>query len=241
MSESWPSPLAVGPEHLHRQVSGTAQRGYRGVRFTEALTSDAGDRVFAVTFDDAYASVVSLAFPVLAQLGVPATVFVPTRADRDGLRDWDGIRPWSHTPWRDELQGASWSQLRELVAAGWEIGSHSRTHPDLTSVTDEQLRDELEGSREDCEAELGVPCTSIAYPYGLVDHRVVEAVTASRLSGRSRARGEGYIGGAHQALCWPRLAVYRGDGSARFWAKREVFTHAPRLLDGLSRLRSLRA
>ncbi len=233
--------MAVGPDPLHHQVSSLLKRGYRGIRFTEALTAGSGERVFAVTFDDAYASVVSLAFPVLSRLGVPATVFVPTRADNDGLREWEGIRRWSQTEWRSELTGASWPQLRELVEAGWEIGSHSRTHPDLTSITPEQLRDELEGSRADCEAELGAPCTSIAYPYGLVDRRVVDAAQkAGYLAGAALAV-EGVHGRSRQALCWPRLSVYRGDGPTRFWAKREIFTHAPRLLDGLSKLRRLRA
>ena len=240
VSGSWPSPLAVRPEFLHRQVSALIKRGYRGTRFTEAVTSNAGARVFAVTFDDSYASVASLAFPVLARLGVPATIFMPTRADRNGFRDWEGIREWSATQWRDELKGASWSQLRELVAAGWEIGSHSRTHPDLTSITDAELRDELEGSRDDCEAELGVRCSSIAYPYGLVDHRVVEAARQTGYCAGAALAVEGVRGGARQPLCWPRLAVYRGDGPARFWAKRQAFTHAPRLLEELNRLRGLR-
>lgn len=241
VSELWPSTLAVRPDALQRQVSGLIKRGYRGVRFTEALTSDVGARVFAVTFDDSYLSVVSLAFPVLSRLGVPATVFMPTRADREGLRDWEGIRTWSDTEWREELAGASWAQLRELVAAGWEIGSHSRTHPDLTSITDAALRDELAGSREDCEAELGVDCTSIAYPYGLVDSRVIEATRqAGYLAGAALAV-EGARGGAREPLCWPRLAIYRSDGPARLWAKRQVFVHAPRVLDGLNRLRALRS
>lgn len=237
MSESWPSPLAVRPEALHRQIKGLIKRGYRGTRFTEALTSDAGARVFAVTFDDSYLSVVSLAFPVLSRLGVPATVFMPTRADRDGLRDWEGIRAWSETEWRDELKGASWAQLRELVEAGWEIGSHSRTHPELTSITDAALRDELTGSREDCEAELGVKCTSIAYPYGLVDHRVVEAARNAGYRAGAGLAVEGAKGRTREPLCWPRLAVYRGDGPARLWAKRQAFAHTPRLLDELNRLR----
>ena len=241
MSETWPSPLAVRPALLERQVSALIRRGYRGVRFTEALTSRAGSRVFALTFDDAYESVVSLAFPVLARLGVPATVFMPTRADRDGLRDWEGIRVWSDTQWRNELEGATWEQLRELVAAGWEIGSHSRTHPEMTNISDSALRDELVGSREDCEAEIGTACTSIAYPYGLVDHRVVEAAREAGYSAGAALAVEGVRGRARQPLCWPRLAVYRGDGPTRFWAKRQAFAHAPRLLDELNRLRSLRA
>jgi len=241
VSESWPSLIAVRPAFLHSQVSGLIKLGYRGVRFTDALTSDVGSRVFAVTFDDSYSSVVTSAFPVLSRLGVPATVFTPTRADRDGFRDWEGIRPWSKTQWRNELRGASWSQLRELVATGWEVGSHSRTHTDLTSISEAALRAELEGSREDCEAELGVRCTSIAYPYGRVDHRVVEAALQAGYCAGAALRVEGGRGKSRHPLSWPRLSVYRSDGPARFWAKRQVFARAPRLLQGRNRLRALRS
>jgi len=241
VSESWRSPLAVRPEQLQRQVSALLKSGYRATRFTEALTTNAGTRVFAITFDDAYASVISLALPILSQLGVPATVFVPTRADRNGIRDWEGIREWADTPWRSELSGASWAQLRELAAAGWEIGSHTRTHPDLTRVPDAQLRDELVGCREDCEAMLETPCTSIAYPYGLVDDRVVESSRQAGYRAGAALAVEGAFGKSREPMCWPRLSVYQGDGTARFTAKLQLFTHAPRLFERLGSLRSLRA
>jgi peptidoglycan/xylan/chitin deacetylase (PgdA/CDA1 family) len=222
-------------------VRALLKRGYRAARFTDALTQDSGGRVFAVTFDDAYASVVSLAFPVLSQLGVPATVFVPTRADRNGVRDWEGIREWSDTPWGNELSGASWSQLKELVAGGWEIGSHTRTHPDLTNATDEELHAELAGSRKDCEAELGAPCTSIAYPYGRFDQRVEQS---SRRAGYQVGAGlavEGAYGRSRQVMCWPRLALYGKDEPARFWTKFQLFTRAPRLFQRLGKVDGIRA
>lgn len=238
ISESWPSLLAVRPDSLRRQIDGLLRRGYTGTTFTDALGTSASSRVFAITFDDAFESVVSLAYPILSELGVPATVFMPTRADRNGLRDWEGIRLWSATPWRDELRGASWPQLKELVVAGWEIGSHSRTHPVLTEISDEELRDELHGSREDCETMLGAPCTSIAYPYGMEDERVIKATRQAGYSAAAALAVEGDRRSARRPLCWPRLAVYREDGPLRFWTKRQVFAHAPRLLDGLNRVRS---
>ena len=68
----------------------------------------------------------------------------------------------------------SWAAAAELAAAGWEIGSHTMTHPLLTLVDGDRLRDELEGSRETIERHLG-SCTSLAYPYGVADERVAKA------------------------------------------------------------------
>ena len=155
-----------------------------------------------------------LAFPVLERLGLPATVFVPTAwAGGDRPMSWPGIDHWIGGPWEAELRPLSWDRLRCLADAGWEVGSHTRTHPRLTRLDDARLWDELTGSRRDCESALDRPCSSIAYPYGDVDERAAAA-----------ARRAGYRAGAalplraHRPtpLQWPRLGVSREDSPARF-------------------------
>ncbi len=124
--------------------------------FTAAATGEERGRVLAVTFDDAYRSIGELALPLLSELGVPATVFAPTRFVADpGARGWDGTDMWLGTRWEDELAVMSWSELGALAEAGWEIGSHTRTHPRLTRLADDALRDELATSRAELEEEHG--------------------------------------------------------------------------------------
>jgi peptidoglycan/xylan/chitin deacetylase (PgdA/CDA1 family) len=214
VSERWPADLAVTPEQLHAQLSHVLDRGYEGTTFTAAVTERRAAKSLAVTFDDGYRSVLELAFPVLETLGLPGTVYVPTAwAGTDRPMTWPGIDHWSGGAWESELRPLSWDQLRRLARAGWEIGSHTRTHPHLTELGDARLVDELAGSRRDCERELGRPCTSIAYPYGDVDARVVDA-----------AKQAGYFAGAAfpqrrhgaRALEWPRVGVGRDDSFARF-------------------------
>ena len=82
ISERWPSDeLAVSPATLGRQVELLLERGYRGVTFADAVRGSAG-KLMAVTFDDAFHSVLALARPILDRLGVPGTVFVPTEIGR---------------------------------------------------------------------------------------------------------------------------------------------------------------
>jgi peptidoglycan/xylan/chitin deacetylase (PgdA/CDA1 family) len=110
----------------------------------------------------------------------------------------------------------SWEQLSRLANAGWEIGSHTRTHPRLTQLDDDAIAEELTGSRHDCEQWLDRPCESLAYPYGDQDSRVVEAT-----------REAGYVAacalpaGLYRPtpLCWPRIGVYRADHGVRFHLK----------------------
>jgi peptidoglycan/xylan/chitin deacetylase (PgdA/CDA1 family) len=202
---------------FEHQLQDLVERGYHGATFHQALTAPHPERTLVVTFDDGFRSVASLAEPILSRLGLVGTVFVVTSfLDGDRPLAWPGIDHWLGTPHEAELEPLSSAELDQLVAAGWEIGSHTRTHPRLTQLDDASLAAELRGSRERCERRLGRPCRSLAYPYGDVDERVVEA-----------ARGAGYESAAAlprrfeggNRLQWPRVGVYFGDGRTRFRLK----------------------
>ncbi len=120
----------------------------------------------ALTFDDGYAAVLEHAAPLLASYGWRGTVFPIT--DYVGRSNcWPGQPSGIPT---DHLLG--WSELRELAAAGWEVGAHSRTHPDLTSLDDHGLAAELLGAKAILEDHLGLAVAAFAYPYGRYDRRV---------------------------------------------------------------------
>lgn len=218
LSPTWTAALSTTPDCFERQISLLVKRGYRGVTFTEAVTSPPPGRVLAVTFDDAYRSVIELGLPILNRWGLPATVFVPTDfigADRS-LR-WPGIDSWLDGPDAQELAPMSWEQLRALQNAGWEIGSHTGSHPRLTEIDDHALADELERSKAACESHLASQCTSLAYPYGDVDERV--AVATGRAGYHAGgALPEGRLG-SRDALVWPRIGIYRLDDDRRFRLK----------------------
>jgi peptidoglycan/xylan/chitin deacetylase (PgdA/CDA1 family) len=69
--------------------------------------------------------------------------------------------------------------LREMVAQGVVVGSHTRTHALLTSAGTDTLRDEVEGSRRDLEQRLGIAVRHFVYPDGRFDSRTVRAVAAA--------------------------------------------------------------
>jgi len=217
VSPSWPAPLSVTPGALRSQLSELVGRGFRGVTFTELVRATGGEKLLAVTFDDSYRSVGALARPILDELALPGTVFVPTAfADREVPMAWPGIDQWLSSEHRDELIPMSWGELAGLADAGWEIGSHTRTHPKLTRVSDDELAAELSGSKQDLERALGRPCTSLAYPYGDHDDRVVAA--ADRAGYDTAGTLPKGFGGA-SALRWPRVGVYHADDSRRFGLK----------------------
>ena len=151
--------------------------------FTEAVGGDVSGKVVAITFDDGYRSVFELAQPILKRFGMPGTVFVPTDfLGREQPMQWPGIDHWSGGEHQHELMPMSWEQARELIDQGWEIGSHTKSHPRLTEISDEALESELRESRLECEHKLGVECRSLAFPYGNHDARVVAAAETAGYS-----------------------------------------------------------
>ena len=217
VSERWPADLSTTPARLERHVRLLRDRGYRPVTFSEAVAAPPASRTVAVTFDDAYRSVIELAFPVLSAFGFPGSVFVPTSfVGSDAPMAWPGIDQWLGGPYEGELRCMSWDQLAELDAAGWEIGSHSHTHPRLPILSDRALAEELTQSRELCAERIGKPCLALSYPYGDHDERVVAAAARA-----------GYTAGAtlparlhpSSPLRWPRIGVYHVDHLRRFRAK----------------------
>lgn len=213
----WPQEVAVTPAALRAQLLLLLSRGYRSATFSDCVTAEPSARTFSVTFDDAFADVHEHALPVLRELDVVGTVFVPTAFVRSASAlDWPGYAGLAAGADRPRMRPMSWAQLESLAAAGWEIGSHSRTHPHLTTLTDDELAAELGGARADLEAALGLPCPSIAYPYGDVDDRVGTA--AAQAGYRTGAGLVRRLGAAHP-LVTPRVGVYRGDSLKRFRLK----------------------
>jgi peptidoglycan/xylan/chitin deacetylase (PgdA/CDA1 family) len=216
VSETWPADLSTTPVAIEGQLAALVDRGYRGVTFSEAIEAGAEKRV-AVTFDDAYRSVIELALPILDRLGLPGTVFVPTaHVDSEAPMAWAGIDRWLGGPHEQEMVCMSRKQLRDLDRHGWEIGAHTHTHPRLSQLAKTELPGELELPRRLLTEWLSKPCRSLAYPYGDFSPAVV---AATRAAGYSSAATLAASVPTHDPLLWPRVGVYHGEAGWRFRLK----------------------
>lgn len=158
----------------------------------------------AITFDDGYLGVFDLAWPIMRDMGLPATVFVPTGTAHDQAFWWDRpalvsiTTPEQRRRWLTELGGdgtligsavaadegfvprthrrASWERIARAAREGCEVGVHTATHRNLTTLTDLELHRETHGSREELRARTGIDARCFSYPYGLFDARVRDAV-----------------------------------------------------------------
>jgi peptidoglycan/xylan/chitin deacetylase (PgdA/CDA1 family) len=129
---------------------------------------NADDRpVLAITFDDGFADNADTAAAIAADFAVAPTLYVTT-GTVGRTSDW--LEAGSRRPM------ASWQQLRDLVAAGWEIGAHGVSHVELDTVPLADARQEIGSSKHVLECELGVEAASFAYPHGYYSSAVRAAV-----------------------------------------------------------------
>jgi peptidoglycan/xylan/chitin deacetylase (PgdA/CDA1 family) len=128
-------------------------------------TRDANPSI-AITFDDGYVDNHTYVLPALVRHGIHATFFVATGfVERDPEVLSRLGRLWNVPV--HELAGLSWTQVREIREAGMEIGAHTRSHPNLALLTEDQVRRELSESKDMLENCLGESVVSVAYPYGI--------------------------------------------------------------------------
>lgn len=169
--------LTVSPHQFERQVKWLKRSGYTGVRPSEWLDwcrtgKPLPRKPVLMTFDDAYADIAEYALPVLHRHGFGAMVAVVT-SQIGGTNAWD------------ESQGSEThllmtaEQIREWAAKGIEFGTHSRTHRDLTTVSETDLQKEVAGSAHELGTLLGAQPRAFAYPYGPYNDRVVHCVRES--------------------------------------------------------------
>lgn len=124
-------------------------------------------RYFHLSFDDGFRNIFTNAVPILERHNVPATFFVPTRIIE---ADWETTKEYCllKTLYSGVIEMVRWEELKEMMALGFEIGSHTRTHARFSAISGNrvQLEDEIIGSKHDLEDRLGRECKYIAWPYG---------------------------------------------------------------------------
>ncbi len=167
----WVTPAAFGA-----QMRALRRAGYRAITIAEAFAAWRGAaalpaRPLVVSFDDGYLGDYTHALPVLRSLGWPGVLNL----------ELDNVAPGDLTA----------HQVRALVAAGWELDSHTLTHPDLTTVSGERLARELAGSRRALRRRFGVRADFLCYPSGRFDAAVVAAARAAGYRGATTTI-EGY-------------------------------------------------
>jgi peptidoglycan/xylan/chitin deacetylase (PgdA/CDA1 family) len=208
-----PNHLCVAPSRFAEQLAWLKRRGLRGVSIgtlVDAMRAGRPRGLVGITFDDGYVSVLEAALPELRRHGFTATMFIVS-GRLGGSNEWDEGPRWP-------LMSAG--QVRELAAAGMEIGSHSTTHVRLAGLDARQLEAQVGDSKASLADLVGAPVRGFAYPYGSMD-------AAARLAVRDA--GYDYACAVQTPLrelgimALPRVYVGQRDDARRIAAKRLLF------------------
>jgi peptidoglycan/xylan/chitin deacetylase (PgdA/CDA1 family) len=163
------SPLRLPAEVFRAHVELLAEAGFAFATFGSLVdTLAAGSlptRPTAVlTFDDGFADMHDVVWPILQDLAIPATCFVTTGLMQGEPSVVERFAQLAHSSSERFLAPA---QVIELAHAGCEIGAHTHTHPNLMGLVPEEAADELGRSRAILQELTGSDVRVLAYPFGI--------------------------------------------------------------------------
>jgi peptidoglycan/xylan/chitin deacetylase (PgdA/CDA1 family) len=155
------SMLLVAPDRFRAQLELFLSAGFRFVTLADFVREAGGAEppagLAAITFDDGMRNNHEVAWPILAEYSIPATVYVT-------IGFIDGSSPWIGASGDGAMM--SEGQLRDLGAAGWELGAHTMTHPDMSKLSYEQCLAEVRDSAQALQRITGGAVETFAYPFG---------------------------------------------------------------------------
>ncbi len=156
--------LRVSPEDFSRQLRYLKEKGYKSISLKELKEYFERKRKFdfhpvILSFDDGYKDNYLNAVPILREHGFSAVFFISTAyVGKDNI--WDINDKEVGEPMMD------WNEIKALCGQGFEIGSHTVTHADLTEIPREEIVKELKDSKKMLESGLGVEIAAVSYPFG---------------------------------------------------------------------------
>jgi peptidoglycan/xylan/chitin deacetylase (PgdA/CDA1 family) len=194
--------LWVARQRFAEEMAALRRGGYHAVTLAAAVAAwqrggPLPRRPLVITFDDGYRSDFTHAGPVLRRLGWPGVLNLA----------WNNLG----------RGGITVPEVRRLIAWGWEVDSHTLTHPDLTTLAPAALRHELVGSRAAIERRFGQPARFFCYPYGRYDPAVVAAVRAAGYEAAT-TEDEG-LGRPGERFTLRRIRVSGSDTAATLLAR----------------------
>ncbi len=164
--------LTVSPQRFRAQIVFLLRKGWQPA----PLSTRRQPRTFSVTFDDGLFDIAVYAVPVLEELGVPATVFLPAELIGTG-----NLLPRYRDPHRDRF--LTWDEVRQISRRGISFGAHGMRHERLPALLDEDARRAVAVSRRRIQPETGQAVPFFCYPYGDFTDAIIEHVRAAGYEG----------------------------------------------------------
>ena len=156
--------FTVPVARFREQMRFLAEEGYRTAGVKDVLEGRAGTKSVVITFDDGFRDIYENAFPILAEYGFSATLFlIGKRVGEEAF--------------------LKKSEIQEMHRKGFEFGSHTLAHPNLPELAPDQKWWEIFGSKRYLEELLGFPFDLFCYPFGQYDRESIRMVERAGYQG----------------------------------------------------------
>jgi len=198
----------VDPSEFRKQIEWLINEGFEFLSLNEVVSYLKGNKKInkpsvCLTFDDGYADILDEVVSLLRDSNIPASVFV--LSDRDHVD-------------RDELENdkklLTYRDIKKLINLGWEIGSHSATHDNFSSINT-HLVNEIVNSKKVMEKKLGIKVLYFSYPKGIINSKVAKLVKQANYHAGFGV-GEAKLGLNTDLVYIPRIGIDRSHTLLQF-------------------------
>ena len=147
-------------------------------------------RYYHLSFDDGFRNNFTNALPILKKHEVPAIFFVPSSLI-DASIDKTKKYCLETTKYNSVIEMLKWSDLREMLSLGYEIGSHTKTHARFSAISHNKqlMEDEILGSKKQLEDNLDYECKYISWPYGTLTDADDKSLETAKIAGYTACFG----------------------------------------------------
>jgi peptidoglycan/xylan/chitin deacetylase (PgdA/CDA1 family) len=200
------SNYSIRADRFNAHLRYLKKQGWNSVLFRDLCNVSAlPEKTVVLTFDDGYADNYEGVFLPLAEHNMKATWFITT--DCIGKH-----AQWMGTP-SAQTKMLTAEQLLQMENAGMEIGSHTCSHPDLTTLSYQQQRDEMTQSKQILESIIHGEISSFAYPYGRYNS---DSISAAKDADYQLActTCSGWFGSENNPLLVRRITIFANDSAS---------------------------
>lgn len=194
--------LHVSPSKFKFQMFILKLLGYRGLSMKMLkpyLDGEKQGKVVGITFDDGYRNNLINAAPILNKYGFSATCYIVS--EKIGKSNvWDLEKNITQRPLMNKNEIFKW------IKSGMDIGAHSRTHVDLTTISSNEAHSEIFGCKVDLEKIFQLKIFDFCYPYGKFNDDIISIVNSAGYN-LATSMHRGRVNKTSDFLALPRIPI----------------------------------